>query len=31
MFMTIDNEVNKETLNLLQGLDGIKKVNLIKL
>lgn len=31
MFMTVDNEVSKETLNLVQGIEGIKTANLIKL
>lgn len=31
MFMTVDSEVGKETLKLLQGLDGILQVNLVKL
>ena len=29
--MTVDSEVGKETLKLLQGLDGILQVNLVKL
>ena len=31
MFLTVDSEVGKETLKLLQGLDGITKVQLIKI
>lgn len=31
MFMTVDTEVSKETLRLLQGLDGILQVKLVKL
>jgi D-3-phosphoglycerate dehydrogenase len=31
MFMSVDSEVAKETLNLLQGIDGITQVNLVKL
>ena len=31
MFMTVDSEVGKVTLKLLQGLDGILQVNLVKL
>lgn len=31
MFMTVDNEVRKETLHLLQGIDGIIQVDLVKM
>ena len=31
MFMSVDSEVSKETLNLLQGIDGITQANLVKL
>ncbi len=31
MFMTVDSVVNKETLNMIGGVDGIKKVNFVKL
>ncbi len=31
MFMTVDTVVNKETLNMIGGVDGIKKVNFVKL
>ena len=31
MFMSVDSDVAKETLNLLQGIDGILQVNLVKL
>ena len=31
MFMTVDNDVCKETLHLLQGLEGIMEVNFVKM
>ena len=31
MFMSVDSEVSKDTLNFLQGIDGIMQVNLVKL
>ena len=31
MFLTVDSEVCKETIRLLQGLDGISKVRLLKI
>ena len=31
MFLTVDSEVGKETIRLLQGLDGISKVRLLKI
>lgn len=31
MFMSVDSDVAKETLSLIQGLDGILQVNLVKL
>jgi len=31
MFLTVDSDVAKETLKLLQGLDGISKVRLLKI
>lgn len=31
MFMSVDSEISKETLNLLQGIDGITQANLVKL
>lgn len=31
MFMTVDSEVNRDVLNMIGGVDGIKKVKFVKL
>lgn len=31
MFLTVDSEVSKETLNLISNVEGILKINLVKL